>query len=638
MTLKQTTASTLKSIWMLPKKVTVPVLAFVIFVVCYIVFFVVPKNIEFSYANTTCTGQLTLFPGLYKTVDQSHFKVESQTVLKVGNLPVLSTKLCFTPQEAPQTGTTNVAAAPFGGGIFRSHFNVKITNPPIANASSIRGPIPVTKPLKISLSSTDRVYDYKLTTAGKTASCAPIDEAVSCDLKAIKLEQGKNYKVSLQRAFKGKKVAVTLSKDITTLTAVGITDSSVKKGETVFSRPKSFELIPDKKIIHANATLVKIKDGKTTKINSTVVLNDGKVRVDIAKELERETDYTLTISGVEAVDGSSLVEPYVIPFKMSGGPKVTGVNIGKSGVGLSAKVVVSFDQALSPTQDISKLVGFAGGNAFIVRQGNQIVFGLNNLPKCTDFTLTVAKGINSAYDITSNEAWSYGSRAVCHTVATIGYSKRGRAINAYFFGNGGSTVLYTGAIHGNEISASYILGDWIDDLEANAKSIPANRQIVIVPTVNPDGMAAGSRNNANNVNLNRNFATNDWKQDINDTNGAVKNGGGTSPMSEPETQAIANLSSQLRPRLVLSYHAVGSVAIGNQAGDSAGLAARYASLVGYGNGTGNSSEIFDYEVSGTYDDWLAQKLGSPSIVIELGSNSYRSFSHHKQAFWAMATS
>jgi protein MpaA len=199
-------------------------------------------------------------------------------------------------------------------------------------------------------------------------------------------------------------------------------------------------------------------------------------------------------------------------------------------------------------------------------------------------------------------------------------------------------VLYTGAIHGDEQSASYILNDWINDLEANAKNIAANRQIVIVPTVNPDGLSAGTRNNANNVNLNRNFATNDWKQDINDTNGTVKNGGGTSPMSEPETQAIANLSSQLRPRLVLSYHAVGSVAIGNEAGDSASLAAKYASLVGYNNGTGNSAEIFSYEISGTYDDWLAQKLGSPSIIIELGSYSYRNFSHHRQAFWAMANS
>jgi predicted deacylase len=638
MTLKQNITSTLKDIWKLPKKVTIPSLIFVIFVVFYIVFFVVPKNIEFSYAGTTCTNQLTLFPDLHKTVDQSRFRVEPQNILRLGKMPVISNKMCFIAEKAPQKGVNTVASAPFGAILFRSHFNLKITDPPLANASSIKGPVPVTKPLKVNLTTTDRIFEYKLVTEGKTASCKPLEMAVACDIEEIKLEQGKDYKISLQRAFKGKDVVTAISKNITTLTATTITDSSVKKGELVFSRPKSFELVPDKKIVKAGALLTKIKDGKTTKIDSKVVMEEGKLRVDVANELERETDYILTISNVEAADGSSLVEPYVIPFKMSGGPKVTGVSVGKSGVGLSGKVVVSFDQALSPTQDIGKLVTFGGGSASIARSGNQIIYSLNSLPKCADFSLTIAKGLNSAYDITSNEAWNYGSRTVCHTVSTIGYSKRGRAINAYFFGNGASTVLYVGAIHGDEPSSSYILNDWINELEANAKNIPANRQIVVVPTVNPDGVAAGTRNNAGNVNLNRNFATNDWKQDINDTNGTVKDGGGTSPMSEPETQAIANLSSRLRPRLVLSYHAVGSVAIGNEAGDSGALAAKYASLVGYDNGTGNSSEIFSYEISGTYDDWLAQKLGSPSIIIELGSYSYRNFGHHRQAFWAMATS
>ena len=77
---------------------------------------------------------------------------------------------------------------------------------------------------------------------------------------------------------------------------------------------------------------------------------------------------------------------------------------------------------------------------------------------------------------------------------------------------------------------------------------------------------------------------------------------------------------------------------GNQAGDSAQLAAQYASMVDYRNGTGSSSEVFDYEITGTYDDWLAEKMGIPSMVIELGSNTFRDFSHHRAAFWAMAKS
>ena len=107
-------------------------------------------------------------------------------------------------------------------------------------------------------------------------------------------------------------------------------------------------------------------------------------------------------------------------------------------------------------------------------------------------------------------------------------------------------------------------------------------------------------------------------------------------MSEPETKAIAALASRLKPRLTLSYHAVGSVAIANGAGTSGSAAATYASMVGYNNGTGNSAEIFQYEITGTFDDWLAQNLGAGSVVVELGSYQYRNFSHHSSAMWNMA--
>lgn len=108
-------------------------------------------------------------------------------------------------------------------------------------------------------------------------------------------------------------------------------------------------------------------------------------------------------------------------------------------------------------------------------------------------------------------------------------------------------------------------------------------------------------------------------------------------MSEPETQAIAALSRQLMPRFVLSYHAVGSVVIGNLAGDSASRASTYASQVGYSVGTGRDAEIFDYAISGTYDDWLMQKLGVPSMIVELGSYTYRDFGHHRAAMWQVIT-
>src|SRR5690606_21354989 len=101
---------------------------------------------------------------------------------------------------------------------------------------------------------------------------------------------------------------------------------------------------------------------------------------------------------------------------------------------------------------------------------------------------------------------------------------------------------------------------WIQELDANPGRIPADKRIIIVPAINPDGVAAGARVNARNVDLNRNFATGDWLKDIQHTNGsAFPGGGGEAPMSEPEVQAIANFVAHMRPALVLSYHSIGGM-------------------------------------------------------------------------------
>lgn len=210
-------------------------------------------------------------------------------------------------------------------------------------------------------------------------------------------------------------------------------------------------------------------------------------------------------------------------------------------------------------------------------------------------------------------------------------------MNAWVFGSGGKTILYTGAIHGNEQGTRIMMNAWINELEANARSIPAGVQIVVIPSVNPDGVAANSRYNANNVDLNRNFNVSDWKKDIvTPANQPHPGGGGSAPGSESETRALAAYTSQLQPHLTMSYHSVAGYAIGNGCGSSASLAASYASMTGYANKTGSSS-AFAYEITGTYDDWICEKLGRQSVLIEL-STTGSEFGRNKAALWVMARS
>jgi murein peptide amidase A len=130
-------------------------------------------------------------------------------------------------------------------------------------------------------------------------------------------------------------------------------------------------------------------------------------------------------------------------------------------------------------------------------------------------------------------------------VVGLGRSVEGRPIVAERFGTpGGRRVLVIGVIHGDEDAGSAIL----DDLRS--EPVPDGVELWVVDSMNPDGQAAQVRQNANGVDLNRNFP---------DSWGPIGVPGdseyaGTGPASEPETQAIVNLVEQLRPDITIWYH------------------------------------------------------------------------------------
>jgi protein MpaA len=67
-------------------------------------------------------------------------------------------------------------------------------------------------------------------------------------------------------------------------------------------------------------------------------------------------------------------------------------------------------------------------------------------------------------------------------------------------------ALLFGAIHGDEPLGVHCLAELIGELGRPA----AGRETWIIPALNLDGLAAGSKNNANDVDLNRNFAATSW--------------------------------------------------------------------------------------------------------------------------------
>ncbi len=631
MRLKQTYNSIIQMLHRLPKRYTA--IAAGVMGVLLIAVALWPRTVEFSYGQQTCFRQPMLAPGAIKSVGSKAFTLTPEAK-KIGPVSLAAARVCATALAAPTAGDHRVLLSLFGLPIGKV-ITVRVVAHPTASVAVLDKPLPVSKPLELPLSATDAVFRYRLGVGDKTQQCTTGEQKIRCDITKLSLEQGKKYQLSIARYFGDQKVATIAQKEVETLSAVAVTDLSVKRDETVFTKPRTLDATLDKEVMNAAATLVKIEGDKKEALPVEVTPEGKLLHLSWGEDLVRQATYELTISQVEAKDGSSLTEPYILPFKTSGGPKVKSVSANKTGVALGSTVVVTFDQPLSDKQDIAKVVTTSGGATLTKRQGNQVFVALAGVPRCGDFSIKITDELQSNFDVQGGTAWNFAGRTICHTIQTIGYSAKGRAINAYLFGSGPIAVVYTGAIHGSELSTRSLMLRWIDELEVNARSIPADKTVVVVPMINPDGVAAGSRVNARNVDLNRNFGTSDWTKDITTvSNAPFAGGGGESPLSEPESQAIAGLVGRMRPQLVLSYHSIGGLLQANQAGQSNIRAQQYASMSGYSNQTG-SSTTFEYAITGTADDYYAQQYGVGSIVIELGSHSYHQFERNQKAMWAM---
>ena len=128
----------------------------------------------------------------------------------------------------------------------------------------------------------------------------------------------------------------------------------------------------------------------------------------------------------------------------------------------------------------------------------------------------------------------------------VGRSVRGRPIRAVRLGNRSSErkALVVGTMHGNEPAGLAVVRalrrrDRIGDVD-----------LWVIPTINPDGLRAGLRQNARGVDLNRNFPRR-WRRDGSRWSPFYS---GPRPFSEPESRAIRRLTKRLRPDVSIWYH------------------------------------------------------------------------------------
>jgi len=211
-------------------------------------------------------------------------------------------------------------------------------------------------------------------------------------------------------------------------------------------------------------------------------------------------------------------------------------------------------------------------------------------------------------------------------VVALGASQEGRAIRAIWFGqppgSGAPQLRVAGAHHGDEpISAEVALAfatllSTEDGQRDDVTALLDRATVWVVPDVNPDGLQAGTRLNANLVDLNRNYDYG-WRP--------AGNSAGSEPFSEPETRALRLQAAIYPPGLSLALHA-GAANIGypwnattDPAPDEATLVAiatDYASVCTQPDFWVTNGAAW-YRTTGDLNDWSLGRYGGLDLTVEL---------------------
>ena len=131
-------------------------------------------------------------------------------------------------------------------------------------------------------------------------------------------------------------------------------------------------------------------------------------------------------------------------------------------------------------------------------------------------------------------------------------------------------ALLFGAIHGDEAVTQLMCERLADELIER----PPGRLTWIIPCVNVDGVLAGTRHNANDVDLNRNFHCTSWGE-------APRPGyhPGSAAEDQPESRALVAAIEELAPHRIIALHA--GYRMVNFDGKGAQLAKEMSDLCGY---------------------------------------------------------
>jgi protein MpaA len=181
----------------------------------------------------------------------------------------------------------------------------------------------------------------------------------------------------------------------------------------------------------------------------------------------------------------------------------------------------------------------------------------------------------------------------------VGRSVEGRPLEAVRLGGGARVAaLVFGAIHGDEPASAELCRRWVPH-------VAPSESVVVLPVVNPDGLVRCSKNNARDVDLNRNFAARNWRREH-----PPGYDPGAAPLCEPESAALAALVDALAPRVLVAVHQ--PLRCVNWDGPAEPLARAMSAASGY-----PAVASVGYPTPGSFGSCYGVDRGLPVITLEL---------------------
>jgi protein MpaA len=193
----------------------------------------------------------------------------------------------------------------------------------------------------------------------------------------------------------------------------------------------------------------------------------------------------------------------------------------------------------------------------------------------------------------------------------LGKSVLGLPIVGHYFGTSGPKTLIFAAIHGDEANTAFVANQLVEHLTKNPDAY-YSRRVAVLPVANPDGLARGTRTNAREIDLNRNFPAKNFA--------VGKKGryfGGDEPASEPESQLLIQFIDDWKPDRIITLH---SIARGKHGNNFDGPAEQLAETMSFHNQYAVLKSI-GYPTPGSFGSWAGVDRKLPTITLEVPSDA-----------------